>query len=85
MCIINSQHNFTIMTKEQAIEFFNSKKWESMTNIEKVKLQLYEPKLCMPFPVFQEAIESVLGRPIYTHEFSDSQKLQREFELKTAK
>jgi hypothetical protein len=73
------------MTKEQAVEFFNSKKWESMTDIKKVKFQLYESKLCMPFSVFQKAMESVLGRPVYTHEFADSQKLKHEFELKTAK
>jgi hypothetical protein len=72
------------MDKEQAIEFYNSKKWESMTDIEKVKFQLYESKLCMPFSIFQEAMESVLGRPIYTHEFADSQKLKQEFELKNS-
>lgn len=70
------------MTKEQAIEFANSKKYETMSNLEIVKFQLFEPKMCMPFSVFQSALSDVLGRPIYTHEFADAESLKKEFRLK---
>ena len=53
-----------------------------MSNLEIVKFQLFEPKMCMPFSVFQKAVEDVLGRPVYTHEFADSDKLITEFKQK---
>ena len=70
------------MTKEQAVEFYNSKKYETMSNLEIVKFQLFEPKMCMPFPIFQAAVEDALGRPVYTHEFADAEKLRTEFKQK---
>jgi len=57
------------MTKEQAIALFDSKFWEDMTYRERAKFQLFEEKLCMPFDVFQEAMERSLKRSIWTHEF----------------
>jgi hypothetical protein len=46
-----------------------TKFWEKMTKKQIAMFQLFEPKLCMPFDIFHEAIESVLGRPVFTHEF----------------
>ena len=34
--------------------------------------QMFTPRLCMPFDVFQEAVEKTLGRPVFTHEFAYS-------------
>ena len=31
---------------------------------------MFESKLCMPFSIFQEAVEKTLGRPVWTHEFA---------------
>ena len=45
-----------------------------------MKLQLYQDKLCVPFSVFHEAIEKVLGRPVWTHEFAQIEKIRLEFE-----
>ena len=56
------------MTKEQAIALANSNFWENMTHREIAEFQMTEPKLCMPFSVFHEALEKTLGRPVYTHE-----------------
>jgi len=56
-------------TKEQAIKFAENKVWEHWSYEQIVRFQLFEDKLCMPFDVFHEAIEKVLERPIYTHEF----------------
>jgi len=57
------------MTRKEAIALHESKFWENMSYEERAKFQLFEPKLCMPFDVFHEAIEKTLGRPVFTHEF----------------
>lgn len=57
------------LTKEQAIAFAESKGYKDWTYEQIVRFQLFQDKLCMPFSVFHEAIEKVLNRPVYTHEF----------------
>ena len=57
------------MTKEDAVKLAESNFWESMSYKERAIFQINEPKLCMPFDVFHEAVEKTLGRPVYTHEF----------------
>lgn len=57
------------LTKEQAILFGENKMYEKMTHEEIVRFQLFQKLMCMPFSVFHEAIEKVLDRPVYTHEF----------------
>ena len=67
------------MTKDESIKLAESKFWETMTYEEIAKFQMFEPKLCMPFGVFHEAMEKTLGRPVYTHEFGLNYKgLQKE-------
>lgn len=58
------------MTTEEAIAFYASGKWEQMSKLEIAKFQINEPKLCVPFEVFHEAVEHVLERPIFTHQFA---------------
>jgi len=62
----------TPITKEQAIALYESKFWESMADEDRAMFQLWEQFLCMPFGVFQEAVEKTLGRPVWTHEFAGS-------------
>jgi hypothetical protein len=57
------------MTEEKAIELYDSKFWEKMDYRQRADFQLFEKRLCMPFDVFQEAMEKTLGRPVFTHEF----------------
>jgi len=61
-------------TKEQAISFFNSKEWEKWPDEAIVALQLFQDKLCVDFSRFHGAIEKVLDRPVYTHEFGLNRK-----------
>jgi len=75
-----SSVNKSFSTKQEAIDFYDSKQWEKMTDYELVKFQLYNDFLAVPFGRFHSAVESVLGRPVFTHEFADTQYLQREFE-----
>lgn len=56
------------MTEEQAIAFAKNKLYECMTDRQIAELQLEQDRLCMPFDVFHKALESALGRPVYTHE-----------------
>ena len=48
---------------------FNSDIWKVWNHEQIVRFQLFQEKLCMDFSRFHEAMEAVLGRPIYTHEF----------------
>lgn len=73
------------VTKEEAIKIYESGLWQDWTHEERVKFQLYQSKLTMPFDVFHEAVTIVLGRSVYTHEFAGQEgksALQSEFEGK---
>lgn len=70
------QSNFT---KEQAIKIYESGVYNDMTAKQIVDFQLFESKLCMPFGVFHGAVEEMLGRPVYTHEFSEPENLRKEY------
>ena len=67
------------LTKEQAIDIYESKMWEKWSPEEKVKFQFFQRLLCMPFPVFHEAVEKVLNRPVWTHEFASQNDLIKEW------
>jgi len=60
------------MTKEEAIQLAKSDFWKHLDSREIVEFQIYEEKLCMPWEVFHKAVNEVLGRPVYTHEFASS-------------
>lgn len=56
-------------TKQEAIAFHDSKAWEGWSYDQIVKFQLFQERLMIPFDIFHEAIEKVLDRPVFTHEF----------------
>lgn len=57
------------LSEKQALALADSRFWESMSMRDRAVFQLHEDRLCMPFEVFQEAVEKTLGRPVFTHEF----------------
>ncbi len=57
------------LSKEEAIALGKSEKWKSWPDRALVGFQLSQKNLCVPFDVFHEAIEKVLDRPVWTHEF----------------
>jgi len=67
-------------TQEQAIKLAKSGWWLDCSDDEIVRLQLYQDRVCMDFGRFHEAVESVLGRPVYTHEFGSASNLIDEYE-----
>ena len=71
------------LTKEQAIEMYDSEIWKAWTLEENAGWQLYQKYLCVPFSKFHEAMECVLDRPVWTHEFGLSyENLVTEYEGK---
>ena len=70
------------MTKKEAVSLYDSRFWEKLDYEQRTAFQLYEDRLCMPFSIYQEAVEKVLGRPVWTHEFAKPDRLRQEFEKK---
>jgi hypothetical protein len=68
-----------MLTKEQAIKLYESEWWKDASDYDIVKFQLFEDLLCVPFGEFHRAIEKVLGRPVWTHEFAFIDGLRNEF------
>jgi len=58
-----------VTTEAEAVELHKTKFWEKMSYRERAVFQLFTKRLCMPFDIFHEAVEKVLKRPVYTHEF----------------
>lgn len=70
------------MTKEQAVNIAKKKWWKDCTPEEITAFQLYEDRLCMDFADFHQAVETTLGRPVFTHEFANADLLRKELEGK---
>lgn len=64
-----------------AVAYAETGWWKNKTAREIVQFQLFTNELCMDFADFQKAVEEVLGRPVYTHEFGSvgCAHLQKEF------
>ena len=74
------------MTEEEAVLKAESGWWKDSTSDEIVEFQLYEERLCMDFSAFHAAIEDVLGRPVFTHEFGlNRDGLMEEYQAVKAK
>ena len=69
-----------MMTREQALDFYDAKAWEGMSRVDIARMQLREERLAVPWNVFQGAVEAALSRPVYTHEFVTGNTLLSELE-----
>lgn len=67
------------ITKEEAIFICENKLYEDWNDSEIVKFQLFQKRLAMPFGIFHKAMEKVLKRAIYSHEFANSDRLISEY------
>ena len=65
--------------KEEAISIYESKIWEQWSPEDIVAIQLFQNRLLVPFDKFHEAIEKVLDRPVWTHEFADQNRMIEEY------
>lgn len=66
------------ITREQAVALYDSAFWEGLAYVERARFQLSEPRLCMPFDVFVEAVERALGRTVTVREFLSARRLLAE-------
>lgn len=66
---MKNRHKQASIGKDKAIELWDSKWWVGKTDYEIAKFQLFTEELSLPFDIFQNSMEKVLGRPIFTHEF----------------
>jgi len=69
-------------SKYKARAIANSKWYQRYSDVEITAFQLYELTLCCPFGVYHRALETSLGRSVFTHEFIDVKSLREEFEQK---
>lgn len=68
------------LTKDQAVALAATGWWKDQPVDVVAGFQLFEPRLCMDFGDFHAAVETALGRPVYSQEFGlDIEGLQREF------
>jgi hypothetical protein len=73
------------LTKEEAVALYDSGAWATWTDEQIAIFQLYQELLCIPWARFQNATETLLGRPVWTHEFAFPERLREEFEGKRGK
>lgn len=57
------------MTKQQALDLVATRWWEERGPADIVAFQLFEELLCMPWEEFHGAVQQVLGRDVFIHEF----------------
>jgi hypothetical protein len=68
------------LSEAEAIAFHDRGDWQPMTPTERARFQFDQECLCMPFSVFHEGMAALLGRPVWTHEFDDRERLQAEID-----
>lgn len=49
-----------MLTKDEAIEFHDTKKWVNMSALERAHFQINQTCQCMPFNIFLEAVEETI-------------------------
>lgn len=71
-------------TEAEAVALYESRWWIDAGAHEIVREQLYEDRLLLPFAVYHVALEHILGRPVWVHEFASPIALQTEYERVSA-
>jgi hypothetical protein len=62
------------ITESEAIKIYESGLYNDWTDREKCDFQLFQDRLAMPFGCFKEAMKNCLGRPVFSHEFSETNR-----------
>jgi hypothetical protein len=70
------------LSETEAIDLYNNEEWNNWTNEEIALFQLNQQRLCVPFRKFHESVETLLDRPVWTHEFARPADLIAEYEGK---
>jgi len=72
----------TQLSKEAAARCYECGHYLNWSDIFRAEFQLRQEHLCMPFNVYQQALEASLGRSIATNELSDRDRLNAELEAR---
>ena len=64
------------LTEYEAIKISESDVWKKWSHKKRAAFQIRQELLSLPFDVFHEAVETVLDRPVMTHEFAYFQVLE---------
>lgn len=67
------------MTRDEAIAFARERRWEPLSLEQRGLLLLRQKLLCIDFSEGHGGVEALLGRPVWTHEFADPDKLWNEY------
>ena len=67
------------LTRNQAIAIAEGGEWKKMTQETLALAQLHQARVFCNFGDFQEAVEKLLGRPVWTHEFVCPSGLMAEY------
>ena len=70
------------LTKAEAILLYDSKILYEMSLEQIAHFQIRQPRLCIEFERFHEAVEKTLGHPVFSHEFAFAQRLKDELNQK---
>jgi hypothetical protein len=68
------------LSEKEAIKMADLDITKGWSSKDIVRGQLYQDRLFMPFERFQAAIETVLDRGVWSHEFAYPDNLRREYE-----
>ena len=68
----------TELSQQDCESLGNSDWWKQITVQRAAFLQLHQPKACMPLDLFYDYLEVLLGRSVYTEDFSNVDKLKEE-------
>ncbi|MDX1514774.1 MAG: hypothetical protein R3174_13635 [Gammaproteobacteria bacterium] len=66
------------LSRDQAVALYDSKFWRHLNMEERACFQLREERLCMPFAVFHQAVETCLQREVGAAEYLRPRRLLRE-------
>lgn len=68
-----------MITREQAIQLSETKFWETFSDFEVVQFQLFEERLCMPFELFAERLNTVFGTTFSDQELKNLDNIRFQF------
>jgi len=72
------------LTVQEALEFYKSEKWKTMSQKEIALFQMQQEMCCIPFRVFHKAVEDTVGHAVLTHELHKNHDILLK-EIKEAK
>ncbi len=65
-------------TEVSAQRFAEARRYENLSPLALVLFQLSQARLFVPFNIYQKAMEIVLERPVWSHEFGEPSRLMEE-------